>query len=106
VESNVFHRAVAFGPLRGDDAPDSLTAQSKIDGQVVAAHKVQVDPAQKILTIAQLLAAVDQELQAGDLIISGSLINLPIEPNHEVTASLEELGEIALRIDPGLASGA
>jgi 2-keto-4-pentenoate hydratase len=100
VTSNVFHRAVAFGPLRGDDASDSLTAQLKIDGQVVATQRVQVDPAQTVLTMAQLLAAVDQELQAGDLIIGGSLIHVPIEPNHEVTASLEGLGEIALRIDP------
>jgi hypothetical protein len=34
------------------------------------------------------------------LIIGGSLIHLPIEPNHEVTATLEGFGEIALRTDP------
>jgi hypothetical protein len=33
-------------------------------------------------------------------VISGSLIHLPIEPNHEVTANIEGLGEIALRVDP------
>jgi 2-keto-4-pentenoate hydratase len=61
VTSNVFHRAVAFGPLRGDDVPDSLTAQSKFDDQVVATQRVQVDPAPTVLTMAQLLAAVDQD---------------------------------------------
>jgi 2-keto-4-pentenoate hydratase len=91
VTSNVFHRAVAFGPLRGGDAPDSLTAQLKIDGRVVATQTVQVDPVKNMLIVAQLLDAVDQQLQAGDRMIGGSLIHLPIEPNHEVTAQYRRI---------------
>lgn len=100
VASNVFHRAVAFGPAREGAVADSLTAQLSVDGQVASTQAVQVEPAQTVVCMAQLLGAVERRVQAGEWIIGGSLIHLPIETNHEVTASLSGLDPVSLWIDP------
>jgi 2-keto-4-pentenoate hydratase len=99
VASNVFHRAVAFGPTRRDANPKSVTARLKTDGQTVSTKTVEVDPARTVWTMARLVGAVDQQLRAGDWILGGSLIHLPIAADHEVTAVLDGFGEVSLKVD-------
>jgi hypothetical protein len=77
-----------------------VTARLKTDGQTVSTKTVEVDPARIVWTMARLLGAVDQQLRAGDWIVGGSLIHLPIAADHEVTAVLDGLGEVSLKVDP------
>jgi 2-keto-4-pentenoate hydratase len=58
------------------------------------------DPASIVWNMARLLGAVDQQLRAGDWILCGSLIHQPIAADHEVTAMLDRLGEVSLKVDP------
>ena len=100
VTTNMFHRAVAFGPTRRDANPKSVTARLKTDGQTVCTKTVEVDPARTVWTMARLVGAVDQQLRAGEWILGGSLIHLPIAADHEVTAVLDGFGEVSLKVDP------
>jgi 2-keto-4-pentenoate hydratase len=49
-------------------------------------------------TVATLLGAVGERLQAGDLLITGSIVQVPIEPGDEVIADLGPLGQAALTV--------
>jgi 2-keto-4-pentenoate hydratase len=101
VVGNVFHRGVAFGPTQRTPKPAPVTAWLKIDGQTLTTQTVEIDVARTVWTMTQLLAAVDQRLQAGAWIIGGSLIHHPIAPGHQLTAILGGgLGEVSLTIDP------
>ena len=91
---------MAFGPTRRDANLKSVTARLKTDGQTVSTKTVEVDPARTVWTMARLVGAVDQQLRAGDWILGGSLIHLPIAADHEVTAVLDGFGEVSLKVDP------
>jgi 2-keto-4-pentenoate hydratase len=52
-----------------------------------------------VWNMARLLGEFDQQLHGGDRIIGGSLIHLSVEAGHELSATIEGLGEASLHID-------
>jgi hypothetical protein len=93
---DVFHRAAAFGPIRPATGIRSAVARLEIDGQIRSVITAAVDPAHTVWAMVRLLGAVDHRLEAGDRIIGGSLIHLPIEPGHHIAGAIEGLGMTSL----------
>jgi 2-keto-4-pentenoate hydratase len=98
VAGNVFHRAVAIGSMSSPASWQSMTAVLLVDGTVRASEMVAVNPARTVQQMARLLDVFDHRLEAGDTIIGGSLIHLPIQSGQEVSAAIDGLGHIALRL--------
>jgi 2-keto-4-pentenoate hydratase len=98
VATNVFHRAVAFGPMLPELPRDGLAGRLLVRGRVRASGHAAHDVAEKVSSAARLLAAVGERLEAGDLIITGSIVQVPVTAGDEVIAAIEELGEVGLSI--------
>jgi 2-keto-4-pentenoate hydratase len=99
MEADAFHRAVTFRPLRPAGAPTSVSARLVVDGQTRATTTAQIDPARTVRDMGRLLGAAGHRLRAGDRIIGGSLIHLPIDPAHHIVAAIDGLGETSLYVD-------
>ncbi len=97
VVTNVFHRGVAFGKLEKKLDTD-LEAKLIVNGDVRDAAPVPDDLPDRIRAAAGLLTSVGEQLQAGDRIITGSIVQVPIEVGDEVVADLGSLGAVSVRI--------
>ena len=51
-----------------------------------------------MLVVARLLGALGERLQAGDWIISGAVVHLPVEPGNRVVVEVDRLGPVAVSI--------
>jgi 2-keto-4-pentenoate hydratase len=51
-----------------------------------------------VQVVATLLGAVGERLRAGDALITGSVVQLPVEPGDEVIAGLGPLGRAAATV--------
>ena len=47
---------------------------------------------------ARLLGAMGERLEAGDRIITGSVVQVPVRPGDRVTADLGSLGRVELTV--------
>jgi hypothetical protein len=98
--ANVFHRAVAFS------APWRITPASAVEGRLIvngevrAAAPAGIDFADRVCAAARLLGAMGEQLQAGDRVITGSVVQVGIERGDEVIAELGVLGRVAVTIAP------
>jgi 2-keto-4-pentenoate hydratase len=97
VAENVFHRAVAFGPLSAD-LPERGEARLVVDGDVVAAARIDVPVAERVLAVARLLEALGERLEPGDRIITGSIVQVPVGAGQDVVADLGALGSVGLTV--------
>jgi hypothetical protein len=97
VAGNVYHRAVAFGPF-ADAAPPGLQGALLVDGEPRAAGPAPDDVEERIQAMARVLEAVGESLRAGDRVISGLIVQVPVQAGDEVVADLGALGRVALRI--------
>jgi 2-keto-4-pentenoate hydratase len=98
VAGNVWHRGVAFGPLRPEPPPDVVEAEIRINGVRAGSNRPRVDPAEAARIAAELLAAVDERLEPADRIICGSLVQVAVSAGNEVVAGLGGLGEVGVRV--------
>jgi 2-keto-4-pentenoate hydratase len=98
VASNVFHRAFALGGLGGDTLARSAAARMTIDGSTAAHAPVTQDHVDLVHATAVLLEAVGLRLEAGDRLITGSVVQVAIAPGDAVVADLGPLGRVELRI--------
>jgi 2-keto-4-pentenoate hydratase len=98
VAANVFHRAFALGGLERSLPGRDLEGRLLVNGQVRARDKAAQDVAEAVRSAATLLAAIGERLQAGDHLITGAIVQLPVRPGDDVTADLGPLGRVALRI--------
>ena len=62
-----------------------------------AAHSAS-DLADKARAAARILDSVGERLGAGDLVITGSIVQVPLAPGDEVEADLGVLGRMQPRI--------
>jgi 2-keto-4-pentenoate hydratase len=100
VAENVFHRGVAFGRI--DYRLESrLVGRLLVNGEARAAAPVAADLFERVASAARLLAAAGQRMQAGDLIITGSIVQVPIGAGDEVVADLGRLGAVSVTISEG-----
>ena len=99
VAQNVFHRAVAFGPWQ----PAPLASRSQgtlvVNGEVRATAPADDDYGPKVAALARLLGTMGERLQAGDRIITGSIVQVPIAAGDHVVADLGSLGRAELTIE-------
>jgi 2-oxopent-4-enoate/cis-2-oxohex-4-enoate hydratase len=100
--ANVFHRAVMLGPLtEGLASVDGLNARFLRDG--VEQHAIDVaDAAMKpgavIALVSGYLEAVGESLQAGDVIIAGSLVTALPAAAGRFELQVDMLGSLALEL--------
>jgi 2-keto-4-pentenoate hydratase len=106
VAANVFHRAFAFGPFRRSWPTDGVEAQLVVNGRTRAREPAEPDVAGLVHDTARLLGATGERLRAGDRMILGSIIQLPVETGDEVVADLGPLGRVQAEIAPGSRSTA
>jgi 2-keto-4-pentenoate hydratase len=97
VATNVFHRAVAFGPWQRA-LPNDVAGALVVDGVTLARAAVERDHAEKARAVAALLDAVGEELRAGDSLITGSVVQVEVRPGSQVVADFGELGRVALSL--------
>jgi 2-keto-4-pentenoate hydratase len=99
VAANIFHRAVVFGPTRQDAAVSGAEASLRVDGEERERGAADIDLAETIRVVADLLGAVGEHLRAGDRIIAGSLTT-PVElgPGNRVELELGQLGRAELSL--------
>ena len=97
IESNIFHRAVAFGPARRT-LPGPIEAKLLVDGVLRAAAPVAEDFAATVLKVARILGAAGETLRAGDRVITGSVVQVPITGGDEVVADFGALGRVQVAI--------
>ena len=101
VAANVFHRAFALGPLDRSWPADGVEGRLIVNGEVRASTAAAQDLAELVCRVAALLGAMGERLQAGDRMIMGSIVQLPVEAGDEVIADLGPLGRVQLGIAPG-----
>jgi 2-keto-4-pentenoate hydratase len=98
VGENVFHRAVAFAPTWGALPPGGVEARLIVDGEVRDAGRSAADIADKVAAAQRILEAVGEALAPGDLVITGSVVQVPVAPGDRVEADLGELGRVQLSV--------
>jgi len=89
VATNVFHRAVIFGPAEASLPDGDLEGRLIVNGQVRAAAPARRDHAETLQAIARLLEAVGERLRPGDRVITGSIVQVPVAPGDQVWAELQ-----------------
>ncbi len=97
VEENLFHRAVAFGPTVAEVARDAL-ASATINGRTAASARVAADVVAKLGRATRLLDASGARFRAGDRVITGSIVQVPVDLGDEVVAAISGVGEAGLTI--------
>jgi len=95
VAQNIFHRGFVLGPPRPTLGDGLGEARMHIDGELRDTVRVPDDFADVVLLVARHLAAAGERLQAGDQIIAGALINLPVTPGETVSIQIDRLGELS-----------
>jgi 2-keto-4-pentenoate hydratase len=97
VATNVLHRAVSFGPV-GSALPEEALGRLSIDGRTIDSAPVADDLVSRVQAAARVLDAVGERIQKGDRMITGSIVQVPIQPGDLVTAKIDQLGEVWLHI--------
>jgi hypothetical protein len=95
VAANIFHRAVAFGAMR-EEPPRGIHAAVLVNGETRGAAPVPEDVSRRVAAVSRVLAAVGEELRAGDRIITGSVVQVPVRSGDEVVADMGALGRVKL----------
>jgi len=98
VAANVFHRAVAFAPTWGPLPSEGVEARLLVNGEVSDAGRAADDIEEKVAAAARILEAVGEALAPGDLVITGSVVQVAVAPGDRVEADLGELGRVGLGI--------
>jgi 2-keto-4-pentenoate hydratase len=97
VATNVFHRAFPLGPPQ-PELPAETGARLLVGAETRAEGAAREDYADLVVAAARLLEAVGERLRAGDVLITGSVVQVPVALGDEVAADCGALGSVALRI--------
>jgi 2-keto-4-pentenoate hydratase len=77
-----------------------VEASLTVKGERAAAGRSDADFSDRVQVVADLLREMGEELRLGDWIITGSVVQVPIEPGDDVVADLPPLGRVGLTIMP------
>jgi 2-keto-4-pentenoate hydratase len=102
VAGNVFHRAAVLGPARSGGLPPAACARLWIDGELREIAPVTTDVPVTIAHVAGLLAGLGEQLRAGDLILAGSLIHLPLPEGGAVMAEIDGVGRVQATVNASM----
>jgi 2-keto-4-pentenoate hydratase len=98
VAANVFHRAFALGPLdRREPSPD-VEGALIVDGELRDSAPIGREPAGLVAVVGELLAELGERLEPGDRLITGSVVQVPLDGADRVIADLGPLGRVELTI--------
>jgi 2-keto-4-pentenoate hydratase len=100
VAGNVFHRAVVLGRQRRPPAAASGDATLTVAGRVHRPDRPLSDLLAAVRDAAALLRLGGERLAAGDLLLTGSLVHVPVAPGDDVIAEIAGLGRVGASIDP------
>jgi 2-keto-4-pentenoate hydratase len=95
VAANVFHRAFVVGPT-GPAPPERI--QLAVGGAVHEPDHAGEDPEAMLTAAARRLAAAGEELRHGDVLITGSVVHVPVAPGDLVELDMGALGRLSVRI--------
>ena len=101
IAGNVFHRAVALGELQSR-LPNEVEARLVINGETgdvaPAPEGTQLVP--RLAAAVRILTAAGERMRAGEVVITGNVVQVPVAPGDEIVADFDHLGSVALRIMP------
>jgi hypothetical protein len=97
VASNVWHRAVAFGPF-ADALPSGVEGALVVNGERRDSALAPTDVRDRVAAVSRMLEAVGERLEPGDRVITGLIVNTPVASGDDVVAELGGLGRVGLRI--------
>jgi 2-keto-4-pentenoate hydratase len=92
---NVFHLAFACGPTGPVAETAERSARLAVDGEVRGCGSLLDDYAETVVDAARLLAAFGERLIAGDRLIVGSSVHVPIALGDQVTSSIDGLRDVS-----------
>jgi 2-keto-4-pentenoate hydratase len=69
-----------------------------VNGETRASAPIARDFADLVRTVGRLLDSAGERLQAGDCLITGSVVQVPVEPGDDVLADLGPLGRAAATV--------
>lgn len=98
VAGNVFHRAVVIGPAQPPSTGRVGSATMTIDDRVHDADEQPRDAIEVIRGVARVLEASGEHLAAGDRILAGSVVHVPIRLGARATARICGLGHASAYI--------
>jgi 2-keto-4-pentenoate hydratase len=98
VAGNIFHKHVLLGPIR--DPTPQLTATLERDGEELGRTDTPTELTGEYAQLVQVVRAIAQdELRAGDVIITGSIFPpVEVRPGETITANVAPLGSLTVRI--------
>jgi 2-keto-4-pentenoate hydratase len=103
---NIYHRHVVLGPVdRTRSRPDGITGRVIRDGEEIAGtdtpETLTGDIVEVVRLTAELLAACGARLNAGEVVITGSIVPpLSVSPGQTVTVELPPLGALTVALRP------
>jgi 2-keto-4-pentenoate hydratase len=98
MQSDVFHRAVVFGPTVAASPDDLGPATLRLDDSIHDAREPIPDPVWVVRRAADVLGQFGERLLPGDRILSGSFVHQRIGDARSATAAIEGLGRVSLMI--------
>lgn len=98
VATNVFHRGVAFSRPSLALPAGPLQCAAYFNGDRRESTSTTADVAERVLAAARMLSRADERIAAGDRIITGSILQVPVCPNDDVLAEVAGLGTVRLSI--------
>jgi 2-keto-4-pentenoate hydratase len=100
IADNVFHRAVVLGDTHHPLDAANVNATLTIDGRTHRADKELPDLVGAVGEAAALLELGGERLMAGDLLLTGSLVHVPVGPGDHLIAEIAGLGQVSASIAP------
>ena len=98
VATNIFHRAVSFAPPMGRTEPLGAQVGLRVNGELRRTNPWPEDISERLTAAAEVLDAVGMELRAGDRIITGSIVQVPVGAGDRLAAVVEEHDAVSLEI--------
>jgi len=98
VAANIFHRAFALGPVDRPLPAGGVEGRLIVNGKVRASGPSSRDFEETVRSVGAILAAVGETLRVGDVLITGSVVQVPVAPGDEVAADLGPLGRAQLTV--------
>jgi 2-keto-4-pentenoate hydratase len=97
VATNIFHRAVSFGaPM--PNAPERAQVGVRVNGGLRCMNRWPTDIPDRLAAAAEVLETLDMRLRAGDRIITGSIVQVPVAAGDNIAAVINSDAPIALEI--------
>jgi 2-keto-4-pentenoate hydratase len=97
VATNLFHRAYVLSPSLPHH-PQEVDASVRVNGELRGSARATYPPEDALARAAELLGAAGERLEPGDRIITGAVVQLPVQPGDEVEVELTGLGALSVTI--------